>query len=91
MGVAFSTKAGLGTSPVASVPHSLSLVWAVFTLGGWLNLLSVLQIIVQVLLLRKKSKPVETIIEIVFAFAYGYMTDLSCWLIKGIEVDTYIQ
>lgn len=91
MGVAFLTKAGLGTSPVASVPYSLSLVWAVFTLGGWLNLLSVLQIIVQVLLLRKKCKPVEIIIEIVFAFAYGYMTDLSCWLIKGIEVDTYIQ
>ena len=26
MGVAFSTKAGLGTSPVASVPYSISLV-----------------------------------------------------------------
>ena len=26
MGVAFSTKAGLGTSPVASVPYSVSLV-----------------------------------------------------------------
>lgn len=26
MGVAFSTKAGLGTSPVASLPYSVSLV-----------------------------------------------------------------
>ena len=25
------------------------------------------------------------------AFAYGYMTDFSCWLIKGIEVNNYIQ
>lgn len=91
MGVAFSTKAGLGTSPVASVPYSVSLVCSIFTLGGWLNLLSVLQITVQVLLLGKKCNPVEIIIQTVLAFAYGYMTDFSCWLIKGIEVNSYIQ
>lgn len=91
MGVAFSTKAGLGTSPVASVPYSVSLVWPVFTLGGWLNVLSVLQITVQVALLRKKCKPVEIIIQTILAFAYGYMTNLSCLLIKEIRVDTYIQ
>ena len=91
MGVAFSTKAGLGTSPVASVPYSVSLVWPVFSLGGWLNVLSVSQIIVQVLLLRKKCNPVEIIVQTVLAFVYGYLTDLSCWLIKGIEVDRYIQ
>lgn len=91
MGVAFSAKAGLGTSPVASVPYSVSLVWPVFTLGGWLNVLSVLQIIVQVLLQRKKCNPVEIIIQTILAFVYGYLTDLSCLLIKEIEVDTYIQ
>lgn len=91
MGVAFSTKAGLGTSPVASVPYSVSLVCSVFTLGGWLNLLSVLQITVQVLILRKKCNSVEIIVQTVLAFAYGYMTDFSCWLIKGIEVNNYIQ
>ena len=91
MGVAFSTKAGLGTSPVASVPYSVSLVCSIFTLGGWLNLLGVLQITVQVLLLGKKCKPLEIIIQTVLAFVYGYMTDFSCWIIKGIELDTYIQ
>lgn len=91
MGVAFSTKAGLGTSPVASVPYSVSLVCSIFTLGGWLNLLGVLQISVQVLLLGKKCKPLEIIIQTVLAFAYGYMTDFSCWLIKDIKVDTYIE
>ena len=33
MGVAFSTKAGLGTSPVASVPYSVFLVCPVLSLG----------------------------------------------------------
>jgi len=91
MGVAFSTKAGLGTSPVASVPYSVSLVCTFFTLGGWLNILSVLQITVQVLLLKKKCKQLEIIIQAVLAFVYGYMTDFSCWLIKDIEVDTYMR
>lgn len=91
MGVAFSTKAGLGTSPVASVPYSVYLVWPIFTLGGWLNLLSVLQITVQVLLLRKKCNVVEIVIQTVLAFVYGYLTNLSCWMIRGIEVDSYIK
>ena len=35
MGVAFSTKAGLGTSPVASLPYSVSLVSSLLSFGGW--------------------------------------------------------
>ena len=38
MGVAFSTKAGFGTSPVASVPYSVSLVNDLFSFGEWLNI-----------------------------------------------------
>lgn len=34
MGVAFSTKAGLGTSPVASLPYSVSLVSSLLSFGG---------------------------------------------------------
>lgn len=91
MGVAFSAKAGLGTSPVASVPYSVSLVSSVFTFGGWLNVLSVLQIIIQVLLLRKGCKPVEIIIQTVLAFAYGYLTDFCCMLIEGMTLSSYFQ
>lgn len=55
MGVAFSTKAGLGTSPVASLPYSVSLVSSLLSFGGWLNVLSVIQISVQVALLGKSA------------------------------------
>ena len=57
LGVAFSTKAGLGTSPVASVPYSVSLMSPLLSFGGWLNLWSVIQISIQVLLLRRNCKP----------------------------------
>lgn len=91
MGVALSAKAGLGTSPVASVPYSVSLVNHTLTFGLWLNMWSVLQIAVQIALLRKKCKPVEIIIQTVLAFVYGYLTDFSCKLISGLQANTYIM
>lgn len=89
MGVALSTKAGLGTSPVASVPYSVSLINHALTFGWWLNLWSVIQIVVQVALLRKKCKPMEIIIQTILAFVYGYLTDFSCTLIDGIQANSY--
>ena len=89
MGVAFSTKAGLGTSPVASVPYSVSLVNDLFSFGEWLNILSVIQIITQVILLKGKCNYIEIGIQTVLAFVYGYLTNLSCFIIKDIEVTSY--
>lgn len=89
MGVALSAKAGLGTSPVASVPYSVSLLNHKLTFGWWLNIWSVVQIAVQVILLRRKCKPVEIIIQTVLAFVYGYLTDFSCRLLDGISANTY--
>ena len=89
MGVAFSTKAGLGTSPVASVPYSVSLVSNVFSFGGWLNLLSMIQIAIQVMLLRKNCNPAEIVIQTILAFVYGYLTNFSCHIIRNIKADTY--
>lgn len=91
LGVAFSTKAGLGTSPVASVPYSVSLVSKLFTFGGWLNVWSVIQIAVQVALLRKNCNPIEIVIQTVLAFVYGYLTDFSCFLLSGISVNGYVM
>lgn len=89
LGVAFSTKAGLGTSPVASVPYSVSLVSSFMSFGSWLNLLSVLQIITQVLVLKGRCNYFEIVVQTILAFVYGYLTDFSCWLIRDIQVTVY--
>ena len=89
MGVAFSTKAGLGTSPVASVPYSCSLVSGLFTFGGWLNLWSVLQITTQVLVMKGKCSYIEIAIQTALAFVYGYLTNFACWLVRDLTADTY--
>lgn len=89
MGVAFSAKAGLGTSPVASVPYSVSLVSSLLSFGGWLNLLSVIQIAVQIIVLKGKCNYIEIAIQTVLAFVYGHLTNFSIWLIKDIKVTSY--
>lgn len=89
MGVAFSTKAGLGTSPVASVPYSVSLVSSLFSFGGWLNLLSVIQILTQIAVLKGRCNYAEIAVQTVLAFVYGYLTNLSVWLIRGLSVTSY--
>ena len=89
MGVAFSAKAGLGTSPVASLPYSVSLVSPRLSFGGWLNLLSVVQIAVQILVMRGKCDWFEIAVQTALAFAYGYLTDLSCFIIRGLPMATY--
>jgi len=90
MGVAFSAKASLGTSPVSTVPYSMSLISSLLSFGGWLNLLSVIQISIQVILLGKKCKPLEIVIQTVLAFVYGYLTNLSVYLIRNLSADTYM-
>lgn len=89
IGVAFSTKAGLGTSPVASVPFSVSLANSFFTFGGWLNVLSVIQILVQIIVSKGKCNYFEITVQTVLAFVYGYLTDMSVYLIRDIKVDGY--
>ena len=89
LGVAFSTKAGLGTSPVASVPYSVSLVNHALSFGWWLIILSLIQILVQVLLLRKQCNPVEIAVQLAVAFVYGSLTDFSCGLLAGLQPVSY--
>ena len=89
MGVAFSTVAELGTSPVASVPYSVSRVSDLLSFGGWLNLLSVIQITVQILLLKSRCNWLEITVQTILAFVYGYLTNFSCWLLEDILLVTY--
>ena len=83
MGVAFSTKAGLGTSPVASVPYSVSLVSDALTFGGWLNLLSLIQIIIQVILIKGITANTY-LLQFAFMAAGCFILALGIWIqLKG--------
>ncbi len=95
MGVALSTKAGLGTSPVASVPYSISLINHTLTFGWWLNLWSVIQIVVQIALLRKKftGKRYENIkifFDVLYIVAAAIISFLFLGKLEGVREGSII-
>ena len=89
LGIACMTKAGIGTSPMAAVPYTLSLIVPKLSFGTWVIVVCMIQIAMQIVLLRKNTVPGEIIIQIIISFIYGYLTDFSLYLIRDIEIHSY--
>lgn len=89
-GVACTTKAGLGTSPVAAIPYTLALIFDKISFGSWLIIFCFFQIVVQIILLRRNTIVSDIVIQSVLAFLYGYVTDFSLRLLDGIELNHYV-
>ena len=75
LGVAFITKADLGTSPISSIPYTLSLEFHP-TIGQFTIVFSLLLIAIQIVLLRKKFGMVQ-FLQIPVSILFGYFIDFS--------------
>ncbi len=89
-GVAFSIKAGLGTSPISSLPYVLSLLSlpVTLTVGTATIAMHVTLILLQILLLRRRYDPFQ-LAQLPVALIFGSLTDFSVWALQGITVSTY--
>lgn len=86
-GVAFSIKAGLGTSPISSLPYVLSL-FTPLTVGTATIALHVTLILLQILLLRRRYDPVQ-LLQLPVALVFGFVTDFSVWVLQGVTASNY--
>ena len=86
-GVAFSIKAGLGTSPISSLPYVLSL-FTPLTVGTATIALHVTLILLQSLLLRRRYDPVQ-LLQLPVALVFGFVTDFSVWVLQGVTASNY--
>lgn len=75
LGVAFITKADLGTSPISSIPYTLSLEFHP-TIGQFTIVFSLLLIAIQIVLLRKKFGIIQ-FLQIPVSILFGYFIDFS--------------
>lgn len=75
LGVAFITKADLGTSPISSIPYTLSLAFRP-TIGQFTIVFSLLLIAIQIVLLRKKFGIIQ-LLQIPVSILFGYFIDFS--------------
>lgn len=86
-GVAFSIKAGLGTSPISSLPYVISLLTPM-TVGTATIAMHCVLILLQILLLRREF-PVYQLLQLPTAFLFGYLTDFAVWVIDPLKVSSY--
>jgi len=89
VGVAFSIKSDLGTSPISCPPYVVSL-WGGLTVGQYTICMHLLFVFIQILLLRKKFK-IENLMQLVASFLFGFMTDGALWLIQGIDASDFMD
>ena len=89
IGIAFSIKAGLGTSPISSLPYTLSL-FTPLTVGTLTMLLHLVLISIQILLLKRRYRPVQ-LLQLPLAVIFGLFTDLSNGLLSSLSPGSYAE
>lgn len=92
LGIAIITKGSLGTSPITSIPYSLSMVFPQLTLGNFTILFSILLVTLQGLLLKgsmDRTMKVNLILEVVVSFAFGYLVDIAMALFAWYSPTEY--
>lgn len=89
-GVAFVTNAELGTSPIASIPYSLSMIITSLSLGTWVVIFNVGLVAVQFAIQRKEADKFQIFLEVIMAFFFGYGIDLSMLCLQALHPTVYI-
>ena len=87
VGVALTTRAGLGTSPISSVPYVLTFVFPL-SFGLLTLLVNLLLVAGQVALLRREFRAVQYL-QIAATGIFGLFIDLGMWLTGPLETGLY--
>ena len=88
LGVAFSIAADLGTSPISSVPYTVSM-FTPFTVGVLTIIMHVVFISLQILILRKDYSPVQ-LLQLPLAVLFGLLTDASNAMLGFLSPSSYL-
>ena len=89
-GISIITKASLGTSPITSIPYSLSLIFTDLTLRNWTILFSILLVALQLVMLGKDADRINILLQIVVSFVFGYFIDFAMMCMQWFEPEMYV-
>lgn len=79
IGIAISVKSNLGVSPVSSIPYTMTCVWGI-EMGKATILFHVVLVIIQILLLRKKFRPIN-FLQVFVGIIFGYFTTFCNYMV----------
>lgn len=87
LGVSFITKAGLGTSPITSIPYTLSLGFTP-TVGMFTLVFNIFLVILQVILLRRNFQ-LQNLLQLPIIALFSFFIDLTMALLGFMQPETY--
>lgn len=87
LGVSFITKAGLGTSPITSIPYTLSLSFTP-TVGMFTLVFNIFLVILQVILLRRNFQ-LQNLLQLPIIALFSFFIDLTMSLLRFMQPETY--
>jgi uncharacterized protein len=87
LGVSLTTKSGLGTSPISSVPYVLSLIFPI-TIGQFTFWLSLLFLLTEIIILRKEF-PKEQFLQVLVGPFFGLFVDLGMFIFAYVSPKSY--
>ena len=88
LGIAFSIAAGLGTSPISSLPYTLSMLTPL-TVGTATIMLHVILIMLQTLILSHRYRPIQ-LLQLPLAVLFGLLTDASNAMLGFLSPSSYL-
>ena len=87
LGVSFITKAGLGTSPITSIPYTLSLGFTP-TVEMFTLVFNIFLVILQVILLRRNFQ-LQNLLQLPIIALFSFFIDLTMSLLGFMQPETY--
>ena len=87
LGVSVITKTGLGTSPITSIPYTLSLGFTP-TVGMFTFVFNIFLIILQLILLRRNFQ-LQNLLQLPIIALFSFFIDLTMSLLGFMQPETY--
>ncbi|MGO1201270.1 MAG: YczE/YyaS/YitT family protein [Dermabacteraceae bacterium] len=89
LGIAFSIRSALGTTPISSLPYALSLLTPL-SVGALMILLNLVFVALQILVLRRRFPPIQ-LLQIPVVVVFGVLNDAALWLLRDVTFSAYWQ
>lgn len=89
LGIAFSIRSDLGTTPISSLPFVLS-VLTPLSVGTLMIIMNLVFVGLQALILRRRFKPVQ-LLQIPVVVVFGLLNDAALWVVCGVTHSAYWQ
>lgn len=89
IGIAFSIRSDLGTTPISSLPYVVSELTPL-SVGTLMILMNLVFVALQILVLRRRFKPVQ-LLQVPVVVVFGLLNDAALWLLRDVTYSTYWQ